>query len=158
MAFRYTRREASTPEQQRADALRALLAPKRISRTPYEIVCDASLRTGCMYPSPDRSERWRMRFYRVDDMMRAQLYARGCDAPLIALDHHRGRAEDMFGDVLPPGYHWDVFWPFKADGVVKARIRIDNRFTYSEETVLFVARMWNLELQIDPQGELWRTT
>lgn len=152
------RRKMLSTEQQRTNAFRALFAPKRIDQTPYEIVCDASVRDGRMYPSAERTEPWRVRFYRVDDMMRAQLFARGVHDPLIALDHHRGRAQDMFGDLIPPGYHWDVFWPFRADGVVKARIRIDNQFTDSEEMVLFVARMWNLELRRDPQSKLWQTT
>jgi hypothetical protein len=106
------------------------------------------------YPSDSREEKWRIHFYRVKQMMRAQLYALGTSEPLIALDHHAGRAQDMFGETLPPGYHWDVYWPFKTVSALKARIRIDNDFHDSYAVVVFVANMWNLELQPDLQGSL----
>jgi hypothetical protein len=69
-----------------------------------------------------KGPQWGLRLYRGenDGMLRASLFANG--QPLIGLDFHRASKLDAHGDLMPPGYHWDLYPPLAEQ---KCALRID---------------------------------
>lgn len=155
MTFRRPARAAMN-EQEVAYAWRAVTMRKPIPRTLSDVVFESGNGNGAgVVYAGHGTQLWRVRFYRVEGMLRAQLHTPRLPMPLIALDHHRGRATDAFGGTLRPNsYHWDVMPPVGPDEYEKARIPIDNDINDPYDAVHLVACMWNLELQTEPSRRL----
>lgn len=124
----------------------AFSAQKRIDATEESVVLSSCGRSEFERSGPARVDpaRWTVRFYSIDEKLRAMLYARG-RSPVEALDFHAGRSRAADGSVIPPGYHWDVFAPLSGASD-KVRLAVDTTDFDRYNMLRLVCKRWSIVL------------
>ena len=120
----------------------AVLSEKKaISATEDDVY--GSIRNGVSYQKDGNFSRWRVRFYIIDDYVRAQLLHNPTKNVLVALDHHVGRSKNPDGSIVEPGYHFDVMPPLSLQPT-KIKIHCGSLPDDGLEVFRYVCFMWKI--------------